>query len=240
MKNTIYIDIGNTNIKICYKNKILRLKTKKTYTINSLFMNFPNELKIMDINNIFASNVIFNFKNIFDKLFIKHFKCSITWVNYLTKTNIKLDIDNPKEIGSDLISIATYGSYRYNEVIVINLGTTITYTYIENKCLKGVIISPGIFTQYNSLMNSTSQLQNIKLKYINKLYGKNTEESISIGIINNTCEIIKKTIKKINPKSKVIISGGDMNLFKNILNFEFIPEVTIEGLKIIKEINNEN
>lgn len=50
------------------------------------------------------------------------------------KTGIQIVVDNPKEVGADLIGNSVAASNLYDETcLIIDLGTATTFTYIEKR-----------------------------------------------------------------------------------------------------------
>ena len=88
-----------------------------------------------------------------------------------------------------------------------------------------------------SLVNRTSGLTDIIMKPSKKQMGKNTQEAISIGVLHGHVEMIKSLVERISVKSKIIISGGNARKIKDLVDYEFIKEATIQGLKNVEKIN---
>ncbi|MCK5867370.1 MAG: type III pantothenate kinase [Mycoplasmataceae bacterium] len=235
----LYIDIGNTNIKITYGNKTIRFLSKNEYTSDSLFSMFPDDLKNLKIVGAFGSSVVKHQRQTIENIINNHYMSDIRWLEAPIKTGIKIEADDPKTVGADLIALSAYAASRSDKTIIINLGTATTYTYVNNNTLKGVIISPGIMTQYNSLVNNASLLHEVEINPVNKSYGKNSRDAISIGIINATAEAIKGLVNKIDKDALVIMSGGNSRIFKSLLDYEVVDEATTKGLMIIKELNDK-
>ena len=230
----IYIDVGNTNIKITFEDNTLIFKTHNQKIIKEI----KNQLSFKrPISNIYGTCVVPQMKKILEKYFMKISGKSISWINRDYKLNVDISIND--NLGSDLIAISAYASENYKNVIIVNLGTATTFSHIKNNKLMGVNISPGIELQYNSLINNASLLKKNKLQYINKSIGTNTNESISIGIINSAIETIKAMCLKIDKKAEVVISGGNAVYIFDHIEYKYIPEVTTLGIKKIFLLNEK-
>ena len=235
----LYIDIGNTNIKIRYGHKIVRFLSTNKYTADSLFSMFPEDLRNAKIQGAFGSSVVQSQKDTINNIINNNYMSKIRWLEIPIKTGIKIEADDPKTVGADLMALSVYAASRNNKTIIVNLGTATTYTYVKNNTLKGVIISPGIMTQYNSLVYNSSLLHEVEIKVVNKNLGKNSRDAISIGILNATAAAIKGLIDKIDKDALIILSGGNSNVFKTLLDYEVVEEATIKGLMIIEEMNRK-
>ena len=155
------------------------------------------------------------------------------------KTGIKLNIDHPKLLGKDLVALSAYAASKGKNVIVVNFGTANTIIHVKNNTLNGAVISPGIKTQYDALIKNTSQIHDIILTNSKKAIGKNTQEAVSLGIINITYKGIESIIKEIDPLASVYYSGGNAALFKSLLGYEYVEEATLLGIELIKRKNEK-
>lgn len=240
----LYIDIGNSYIKFSTVNQdkinTSRYMTKTDYTSDSLFNLLSEDLKEKDYKNIFISSVVPVMNNIINEICSKFFNKEPRYISHPMKTGIKIQTNNPKEVGSDLVCLAAYASTLYEESIIVNLGTATTITHVNNKTLEGVIISSGLSVQFGNLVTSASKIPNVELKKTNRVFGKDTEESISIGILNGHACMIEGLIKRLNKDIPVIISGGNSQYIKDIIDLEcdFVEEATTRGMIEIAKANN--
>ena len=61
------------------------------------------------------------------------------------ETGVKIIVDNPKEVGADLVASAAAVLAHYDDnAIVVDMGTATTFTYIEHKVIKGVAIMGSV------------------------------------------------------------------------------------------------
>ncbi len=128
---------------------------------------------------------------------------------------LRLKINNPYEIGSDLVANAT-AAYHYHQsaAIVVDFGTALTFTVVSAKGeILGVNIAPGIKTAMKSLFQQTAQLPIIPLEYPSTFIGKDTIQAIQVGILVGYVGLVKEVIAKIKEQEpgeqfKVIATGG--------------------------------
>ena len=143
--------------------------------------------------------------------------------------------------------MGAYLLYPNKENLIIDVGTCITYDYINEKNeYLGGSISPGFQLRSNALSNFTENLPilDIQLKQ-QPLIGKSTNSSIKSGIINGViAEIIKITedYKKFSPEINVILTGGDTAFMKSVVSIKknsiFAHEnLTLIGLNAIRKYN---
>ena len=103
-------------------------------------------------------------------------------------------------------------SYPQTNTLIIDIGTCITYDFVDSKNIyHGGAISPGFNLRYSSLNDHTSNLPLLEFKEIDTLIGSNTEDSIHSGIYNGVIAEINDHIEKLfidYNDLKVVITGG--------------------------------
>jgi type III pantothenate kinase len=156
---------------------------------------------------------------------------------------IKIKIDNPQEIGSDLLAnaIAAYVKYHRNCVIV-DFGTALTFTTVsETGEILGVAIAPGLKTAVKSLFSNTAQLPEVPLKLPKSALGKNTTHAIQAGILLGYESLVRGMINRIRTElggDCIAVATGGLSSIIDTLKGEFVDinrNLTLDGLRIIGE-----
>ena len=253
------IDCGNTNIvfalvkdkKIIHKWRF-ETNIERTYDEYAvLFSNLLNieNIKFNDIKHIIIATVVPDaVRNL--KIFCEKYISNKIYIigENIYNLGIKINIDNPKEAGSDRLLNAIAVKYLYSKAsIVVDFGTATTFDVIlKNGQYEGGIIAPGVNLSLETLYNSASQLPKISLKYIDNLpiIGKNTVNSMKSGIYWGYLSLIEGLLKKIkdqyNHEFKVVATGGLSNLFYDSNLFDVVNEnLTIIGLMYVFEENKQ-
>ena len=234
---TLYVDIGNTNMKFHFDGKYISFPTKENYTVDTLFNELPKELQDTKLSKVVLSSVVPSKQKLVIGISKKYWTITPIIIAYPLKTGIKINVDEPKKIGSDIVCLAAYANSQSEESIIVNMGTATTITHVLNKEIKGVIIIPGFMTSLESLIDSAAKISEIDLFLPKKNIGNNTDESISIGMINGHVHMIRGFINDINKDATLILSGGNSKLIsKHLPEFKWVKEATIEGMKIIEKI----
>ncbi|UVD81805.1 type III pantothenate kinase [Mycoplasma iguanae] len=253
---TIYIDIGNSFLKIKNKDKNIFLKEN-----NSLFLeldekqkeHFFENLKVDEKESIkvFVSSVNEKMKNSVINFLEQKFQAEIFYLSFEKQNLIKIenyqaDSEKKHEIGSDIIAnaIAANSFYPQKKTLIVSLGTAIVYFVLYKQKIEGVAIDVGfnksITTFFNSLWND-EKINALWLNYEADLLGLDTKNAISAGIINSKVMAIKGYIKLLKEQyqiEQVVFTGGDFSfLSKKITemlhySFDFEPEMVISGLEI--------
>ena len=115
------------------------------------------------------------------------------------KTGVDIRIDDPAELGADLIATAAAGIAEYGApLVIINLCTLTTLSVIDSdKHFIGAVFMPGIRLSADAISHSAANLPDIAIRKSAKLIGSNTAESIRSGIINGCSSAIDGLIDKI-------------------------------------------
>jgi len=147
-------------------------------------------------------------------------------------------------LGSDRIVLvaAASKSYPKSNVLVIDMGTCITFDFIDKENVyQGGAISPGFEMRYKALNHFTANLPIVGYKTPENPEGKNTHKCIQSGVYFAILDEITARIeyyKKNYESLKVILTGGDANKLPKTLknsifaNSNFIADGLIHLLKL--------
>ena len=255
MRNIIAVDIGNTETTVGIGSKdnwdSYRFTTRDTNTPDELLALFNSTFQIKsevnkDIEGAIICSVVPQATNSFSEAIRKYLNLEPVIVGPGIKTGLKVNIDNPKELGPDRIANSVAG-YLITETdtVVIDLGTATTFDVVsKNKEYLGGSIAPGIKISLDALTLKTASLKSVELDIPNKVIGKNTYEAIQSGLIMGHASMIdsmvEKIILEIDIEPKIILTGGLSKVVQPILNVnvEYIENLTLVGLEEIFKLNN--
>jgi len=165
-----------------------------------------------------------------------------------TRLNIDIKINNKKEVGADRIVNALAGYKKFGgNLIIVDLGTATTFDVVgKNGEYLGGAIAPGINLSLKALHDMTAQLPKISLKKQKNIIGKSTIEAMNSGVYFGYISLLEGMITKIEQelgsKTTRIITGGLAEIFKEALKDSINyhePELTLEGIRIVYEQNNQ-
>lgn len=251
------IDIGNSNIVIgCSRdNKILfveRLSTNTTATELEYAISFKNVLELYGINpaemdGAIISSVVPNITNVIKRAINKIIHKDAMVVGPGIKTGLKIMIDQPAQLGSDLVVDAVAGINEYPlPLIIFDLGTATTISVVSKDAeYLGGVIMPGIGISMDALVGRTSQLRKISLDPPKNIIGKNTVDCMKSGMIYGTASNIDGMIERISAelgeKPTVIATGGLAGTVIPYCKHEIIldNELLLKGLMVIYNKNAE-
>ncbi|MBS6735158.1 MAG: type III pantothenate kinase [Clostridiales bacterium] len=218
------IDIGNTNIVVgCVDEKktyfIERLSTDRSKTDLEYAIIIKNVLDIYRIHpgqleGGIISSVVPQVTMMVKMAAEKILKKEILVVGAGIKTGLNILIDNPAQLGSDLVVDAVAGIHEYPlPLIIFDMGTATTVSAVDrDKKYLGGMILPGIRTSLDALTARASQLQGIDLEPPKKLIGKNTIDCMKSGVIygNAACVdgVIARMKEELGEDATVVATGG--------------------------------
>ena len=255
MRNIIAVDIGNTETTVGIGSKdnwdSYRFTTRDTNTPDELLALFNSTFQIKsevkkDIEGAIICSVVPQATNSFSEAIRKYLNLEPVILGPGIKTGLKVNIDNPKELGPDRIANSVAG-YLITETdtVVIDLGTATTFDVVsKNKEYLGGSIAPGIKISLDALTLKTASLKSVELDTPNKVIGKNTYEAIQSGLIMGHASMIdsmvEKIILEIDIEPKIILTGGLSKVVQPILNVnvEYVENLTLVGLEEIFKLNN--
>lgn len=130
---------------------------------------------------------------------------------------IKLDVDEPEQLGQDRIANA-YGALKkfpLNDAIVVDIGTAITFDLVakEGRYLGGMIF-PGFTLLAKSLSEYTDLLPNVVVVKPESPLGKTTKTHLQSGMYYGGLGAIERLIDELRRVSgspgavKVLATGG--------------------------------
>ena len=254
---TLTIDIGNTNIVLgCFDGDAIlfreRISTNHTATDLEYAVSIKTALEMYRLNpeNItgaIVSSVVPSVTNTFRRAIEKLCGVKPLVVGPGIKTGLSIRIDNPAQLGSDLVVDAVAGIHEYPvPQIIIDMGTATTFSVIDkNSNYLGGVITTGMAVSADALVSRTSQLPRIAFEVPKKVIGSNTVDCIKSGIMYGNAAIIDGMVSRIEAelgeKCTVIATGGLSALVAPLCKTRLIldDDLLLKGLILIYRKNTE-
>lgn len=172
--------------------------------------------------------------------------CPVHFLSHETPLPFTITYASPESLGRDRIAgvAAAYGRFPGQNVLVVDMGTCITYDILKaDGSWPGGIISPGIRMRLQAMHHFTGQLPLIELPDETPLTGTTTAQALASGALCGArAEMngIIEAYKAIYEDLTVLIGGGDNNYFDKKLRISIFaaPNLVIDGLKTIMDFNN--
>ncbi|MEZ0323353.1 MAG: type III pantothenate kinase [Hydrogenothermaceae bacterium] len=241
------IDIGNTTVEfgIIQENHIVSFKfaSDKTKTVDDWLINIDFVVKKESPKYVVISSVVPIIEEKLEKAIFKHFGKNPIMIGRDVKVPIKVNYDNPNEVGIDRL-VNVYAGLKISKppLIVVDLGTAITFDILNDKGeYDGGMIFPGMETSVDTLFSKTAKLPKVKLEKPITLIGKNTVGSIQSGIYYGYISLIEGMIEKISDyyqlNFNIILTGGHSSLISSGLKAKHVLDsnLSMKGIKFLTE-----
>lgn len=220
----LVLDIGNSNIVmgLMDDNKLFaskRIDTNLNRTADEYateINEFLYESRVLksDISGAAMSSVVPLLTQVQKYAIKKALNIEPFIINTSMDTGLKILVDNPNELGNDLLCGAVAGIDNYNlPLIIFDIGTATTVSVInDRKEFIGGLIYPGPKVSLETLSLKAAQLPNVAMEPPGDIIGKNTRDCMLSGIVYGNAFMIDGIInnieKKLQSKSTVIATGG--------------------------------
>lgn len=250
------IDIGNTNITLgAYDAGILsftaRLATDPLKTTDQYAVEIKNILELYGLDyNLLEDCIISSVvpavgKSVSDAVAKL---CGIVplMLGPGVKTGLNIKIDNPAQLGADLVAGAVGALEEYTmPCVVIDLGTATTLSVLDRSgAFLGGTIAAGVRLTLKALTENTAQLPSIPIEAPRSVIGANTVDCMQSGLVFGTAAMLDGLLDKIEEKlgepPTVVATGG---LAAEIIthcrrNIIYNENLLLDGLRVIYEKNN--
>ena len=245
------IDIGNTNIVLgCIEDDKILFEARMATDLIKTSDQYCAELKVMlslfevapeDIDGSIISSVVPPVLNSFKTAIRKLTGCSALVVGPGIKTGLNIRMDNPSEVGSDLIVAAVAAIAEYGApLLLVDMGTATTITAIdESGAFVGGCICPGVKISMEALTGRTAQLPGISLDEPRCAIGKNTRDSMRSGIMLGAAAMLDGLLDRmeseLGAKVTVVATGGISKFVLPLCRRKMVYDrsLMLKGLKLL-------
>ncbi|MBQ4120371.1 MAG: type III pantothenate kinase [Clostridia bacterium] len=249
------VDIGNTNITLgAYNSNFLAFtarlatdtrKTDDQYAIEIKHILSLYDIKSQDIEDCIIATVVPSVGKQISQAVAKLCEIVPLMLGPGIKTGLNIKIDNPAQLGADLVAGAVGAIDNYKmPCVVIDMGTASTISVLDkNGSFLGGVISAGVRLTLKALTENTALLSSIPIEAPKSVIGSNTTESMQSGLVFGTAAMIDGLLEKITAEldevPTVVATGG---LSKEIIvhcknNIIYNENLLLEGLRAIYEKN---
>ena len=249
------VDIGNTNIVLgCIRGEEILFEARMATDLIKTSDQYCAELKTMlslfevdaaSIEGSIVSSVVPPVLNSFKTAIRKLTGKSCLVVGPGIKTGLNIRMDNPAEVGSDLIVAAVAAIAEYGApLLLVDMGTATTITAVDaSGSFVGGCICPGVKISMEALTGRTAQLPGISLDEPQVAIGKNTRDCMRSGIMFGAAGQIDGLLDRMQAElgtpAKVIVTGGISKFVMPLCRHEMIYErnLMLKGLRLLYRRN---
>lgn len=249
----VAIDIGNSNVSLAinkenkwehfWRYPTIRNESPFFYRVKIINDLLEHDIEVDQVTKVVLSSVVPSLSPVFEEILPTIFPAPLVIVGPTIYPKISLKIDNPNEIGTDLVANAVAAHTLYKkDCIVVDFGTALTFTTVtKNGEILGVAIAPGLKTAISALFSKTAQLPEVPLELPKTPVGKNTIHAIQSGILVGYVGMVKHLLAEIRKEvgsHYIAIATGGLSSILHPLKDQFVDidvTLTMNGLKIIGE-----
>lgn len=244
------LDVGNTQVYggVFAQGKILlrfRYDSKSAYSSDQhgIFLKSilrENQIDSNQISHIAICSVVPNVDYSLRAACIKYFAITPFFLQADARTGIKINYQNPMELGADRLAnaIGAISAYPEQNLIIVDFGTATTICAIskDREYLGGVILA-GIQLSMNALQSNTAKLFPVEIVQPKSVIGHTTTSSIQSGLYYSQLATVKEITLHIcanefaQQKPVIIGTGGFAHLFERQNIFSVVmPDLVLHGL----------
>lgn len=253
------VNIGNFNmlLAVYQNNKMLfrsQLRTDPMKTADEYAIQLKNVLSLYGVSCEDLTGAIISCvapaltSSLKDAILLLH-KVRILTVGPGLKTGLNIKIDNPAQLGADLVACAAAVRAKFPAPnVVINFDTAISAMGIDKDgAVIGCCISPGIRLSLEALTTHAAQLPQIDLEHIPiTIAGTNTVASMEAGLIlGNACMLdglIERFAALLGAEPTVVATGDFSRQIASQCRHEIIcePNLICDGLAALYRRNTKS
>ena len=162
------------------------------------------------------------------------------------KTGLNIKIDNPAQLGADLVAGAVGAIDTYKmPCVIVDMGTATTLSVLDKDgAFLGGVIAAGVRLTLKALAENTALLPSIPIEAPKSVIGTNTIECMQSGLVLGSAAMLDGLLDRIEAKlgeaPPVVATGG---LSKEIIthckhSIIYNENLLLEGLCAIYEKNH--
>ncbi len=250
------VDIGNTNITLgAFQDTTLSFtarlatearKTADQYAVEIKSLLELNGLRADEIEDSIIASVVPAVGKSVSKAISKLCHIVPLMLGPGVKTGLNIKIDNPAQLGADLVAGAVGALDCYTTpCVIIDMGTASTISVLDRSgTFLGGVIAAGVRLTLKALAENTAQLNSIPIEAPKSVIGANTTECMQSGLVFGAASMLDGLLKRIEAElgeaPTVVATGG---LSREIIthcdyNIIYNENLLLDGLRVIYEKNN--
>ena len=239
------IDIGNSNIVIGCMNGMqieneFRIATDFVKTSDQYCIDLKNVLSLCDIHvqdleGVIISSVVPPLLNSFRSAVMKLTGKKPMVVGPGIRTGLNIQIDNPAQIGSDLIVAAVAALHEYSApLMVVDMGTATTISVIDRSRISA-----------EALSSKAALLPGINLDQPKRAIGRNTTDCMRSGIMLGAAAMLDGLIDRMEDElgepATIVATGGISRFVIPMCRRKVVYDrnLLLKGLAILYENNKK-
>jgi type III pantothenate kinase len=253
------IDVGNTNTVLGLYNldgkkpdlaAHWRVTTHRAQTVDEYGVFFVNLFEMhgmapSQVTHIIIASVVPPVESTLRQMCEDYFHIEPMFVEPGMKTGVPLLLDNPAEMGADLLANCVSAFEKYGgPCIVVDFGTATKFEVITARGeYMGGAISPGLGLSAEALFSRAARLTRVDIKRPAKVIGTSTighlQSGLYYGYTGLVDGILDRIIAELGEQPRIIATGGLARMIAADSRYirEIDDTLTLDGIRILFERN---
>lgn len=238
MSEHLIIDHGNTRVKVGFFSgeHLLNVEHYVAQQVDTLF----EQLSERAPDAMLYAATATNDEHLLERL--RQFG-EVTIFNRSTPLPFSIDYDSRESVGADRLAnmAAAQAHYPDRNVLVVDLGTCVTYDLLTDNTFVGGAISPGLLMRMKAMQHFTSRLPLVDARKVD-LVGRSTKDALRSGGFNGWNLEVQSMIhayQNTYAHLEVVLTGGDLTHFDRAAKSRIFadPYWTLKGYSEILRFN---
>ena len=163
------------------------------------------------------------------------------------KTGMNIIAETQNQLGSDIVASAVAALHRYPApIIVIEIGTATTISYLSPNTFEGCVIFPGVRIAVEALSGRAAALPHIALEEpaAPSILGRSTIEAMRAGALYGNAGMLDSIIQRMEeaakPAATVVMTGAQAELIGRYCRREILydKDLILDGLYVLYQKNS--
>lgn len=230
---------GDGNLRNKWKVSALPARTADEYAVLVSGLLQLHGISPRDVTDCILSSVVSTLTRDLRSALRMLFGVRVPEVGPGIKTGLNIRIESQAELGADLVANAVASLAQFAPpIVIVDIGTATTFTVLNKEgVLEGAVIAPGLRMSMDALSSGASELPDASLVPPKRLIGKNSRESMNIGVLYGQAFLIDGFLDRfrrtLNAESLCAVATG--GLAETVLPFckqpmTHCPDLTLQGL----------
>lgn len=247
----LLLDIGNTHTHLGLANKtsVTRQTNFATgaWVANSAEKYLASFVGRRQVEGVAFCSVVPDATSCVRPVVKRLWKLSVLELRSKTIRGVGINYPRPESIGADRLANAVAVKALFGApAVVVDFGTAVTFDVIDQYGdYVGGIIAPGLAAMTDYLHEKTALLPKIKIREVQAVIGKNTEQAMLIGAVHGYRGLIRELLLELkreleSSRLPVIATGGYAALIARKLPeiTAVKPLLTLEGLRLVWNLHD--
>jgi type III pantothenate kinase len=254
------VDVGNTNVVFGvhdgerwlhhWRVRTVRDKMPDEYGALLRMLLREADMTMGAFDHIAMASVVPPLSGRMEEMFAEQTRLTPLVVSHEVDTGLTFAVDNPAEVGADLIADAVAVlALTSGPCVVVDFGTATTFTAVSGDAtFMGVAIAPGVNLSAAALSGGTAQLPQVRLQAPRSALGTNTIHSIQSGVMLGYVSMVEGMLGRFEREIgdrlgeddvTMIATGGLANVIAPLTDaLSWVePWLTLDGIRMVAERN---